>query len=598
MQGEALGDQPVTCWYPRLSFRILAEAMACTTHGRIALARRPPTLCRAFASTSLRRLALADDIAGPRNNNRIGTRSPLYDSKSLRLPQQTPSIAYFNKGLELRSQNGNVVGAIHFWNKEITSGTRPNADSYTQLMQIFADHRLYEQCVRAFEDMLSMKVGDKLTALNLVMLSASENLSHITKTYELFSAHSVQPDTTTYQHHLSYLDKTDNLERAIQLITKMDDKQIPVNKDCMRTVILMACRLNMPKLAMDLCANAGNVLGRLDDEVYMNVLISAASTMNWPVTTWAYDALNAVGPLISLTEPLCVNILNLASRQGHPTLAQSILDCLVRERIPIQEYHLAPLIGSYCNSPRKDGLREAFLVLDKFKEYNVELLPENQSASALVGILGKSTEKLDEAYNILLELPRPVNVEAVNAVLQAAAVTLSDLPRAIGVYKELANLECEPTTQTYDILLAGCLKAQHKALGDKLFAEMVSKNLKPSAQTYTRLILLALTQDVYESAFEKLEQMKENKMTPPLTVYEALVRRLVKENDPRADLALEDMETCGYRVRPQLRKFLLGEEKEGEGRRDLLEGAEAGKSGKRRYTPGARNRGNDAGSTA
>jgi pentatricopeptide repeat protein len=203
------------------------------------------------------------------------------------------------------------------------------------------------------------------------------------------------------------------------------------------------------------------------------------------------------------------------------------------------------------------------VALDKFDDFKVEILPE--SISTLVGCIGQSTQSLDSAYDALLSLPRPVNIEAINATLRAAAVNLSDLPRAIGIYKDISTFEATPNTQTFNVLLAGCLKASHRALGERLYSDMLALGLEPTIQTYTRLILLSLTEVEYESAFVRLEEMKEKMMTPPLRVYEALVKRLVKERDPRADLALEDMEVCGYRVSPSLKQFLLGKpDEEGE----------------------------------
>lgn len=237
----------------------------------------------------------------------------------------------------------------------------------------------------------------------------------------------------------------------------------------------------------------------------------------------------------------------------------------------IMEHHIAPLVGAYSAAGK---LREAFLALDKFQEFNVSAAPE--SASSIVASISKSASDLDSAWDILSQLPRPVNIEAVNAALQAA-VNLSDMQRAIGIYKELGDLECAPTRQTYDILLAGCLGISHAELGERLFEDMRSRNIRPSIQTLSRLILLSLTQKTYESAFKRLEMMKRRDMVPPARVYEALVMRCVQERDPRAELALEEMTICGYKPSPFLRNFLLKREESGSGGREAgARGQEAG----------------------
>ncbi|CAE6420874.1 unnamed protein product [Rhizoctonia solani] len=496
----------------------------------------------------------------------------LYDSPVLRIRAPTQDVATLNKRLEARVNDRNVVGIVRLWVAAIENGVRPDAVSYDTLLKVTASYGLFDVTLKIFEDMLKMGVGDKQQGLNYVLevsgilarvrflgltgwflKSAAADPTLEAKVFKMFEEHGCSWDTITYQHILEALARRENLEMALQVLSEMPAKGITPNVQCIQTVICLAGQMGMPQLALELTINSEDIPGVVTDQVWMEVLMSGAAVMNPDVVQRAWDSVRRTG--CRPPEPLCVEILNTSCRHGLPELAQSVLSCLKEAGCAIQEHHLAPLVGSYAVAGQ---LREAYLALDLFKDYKVKILPE--SASALVEAIDKSISTLDNAWDVLSQLPRPVAIEAVNATLQAAT-NLSDMQRAIGIYKELSDLEVSPTAATYDILLGGCLSISHAELGERLYQDMLSRGIKPTLQTYSRLILLSLTQETYESAFTRLEEIKEKRMIPPQRVYEALVRRCVEESDPRAELALEDMEICGYRVSPGLRDYLLKGEK-------------------------------------
>ncbi|KAH7339307.1 hypothetical protein B0J17DRAFT_654667 [Rhizoctonia solani] len=464
----------------------------------------------------------------------IKIKQRLYDSSVLRLGAPSKDVGALNRRLQARINDRNIVGTTRIWTAAIENGVRPDA---------FASYGLFDLTLKVFEDMVNMKVGSIQRGLNY-MLEVS--LPHPrSSSFQNVEEHGCSWDAVTYQHIIEALARRENLEMALQGITP--------NVQSVQSVINLAAQMGMPQLAMDLAINSEDIPGVVTDHVRMEVLMSGAAVMNPTVVQRAWESIrrNRCSP----TEPLCVEVLNTAARHGLPELAQSVLSYLQETFQQIHEHHLAPLVGSYAAAGQ---LREAYLALDLFQDHKVEIAPE--SASALVEAIGQSTSTLDNAWDVLSQLPRPVNIEAVNATLEAAT-NLSDMQRAIGIYKELSDLEASPSAQTYDILLGGCLSISHAELGERLYQDMRSRGLKPTLQTYSRLALLSLTQETYESAFTRLEEIKEKKMVPPQRVYEALVRRCVEEADPRAELALEDMEICGYRVSPGLRDYLLKSEK-------------------------------------
>jgi hypothetical protein len=116
--------------------------------------------------------------------------------------------------------------------------------------------------------------------LNLLGKSATDDPKQVDEVLRLFSKHSITPDVTTYQHRLLSLERADNLESATQLLAEMYNQGIAPNRDCVRIVVLLAARLNMPVLAMELALNSKDTAGAMDDEVNMVILMSGAATLN------------------------------------------------------------------------------------------------------------------------------------------------------------------------------------------------------------------------------------------------------------------------------------------------------------------------------
>lgn len=97
---------------------------------------------------------------------------------------------------------------------------------------------------------------------------------------EMFKLHGCSYNTVTYQHLLDALSQRENLEQTFQLLSEMDRLGIPPNVESVRTVILLAARVGMPKLAMEMAINSQGVLGVINEEVRMGILMSGADVLN------------------------------------------------------------------------------------------------------------------------------------------------------------------------------------------------------------------------------------------------------------------------------------------------------------------------------
>jgi pentatricopeptide repeat protein len=250
-------------------------------------------------------------------------------------------------------------------------------------------------------------------------------------------------------------------------------------------------------------------------------------------------------------EGACIDVLHTAARHGLPELASDVLRILKRMGASWQEPHFAALIEALCRAGR---IKDAFLTLDMMKSRDVK--PAFTTTSPIFDIISKDVDALDAAWSIIEEIHKEGNLvgaEMLNVVTHAA-ISLSDLQRALGIYKTYAEYGVKPTVETFNLLLAGCVVVSHRELGDRLLGEMKEAKLRPNSSTYENMILLCLTQDTYEDAFFYLEEMKAGKHIPSSTVYEALVQTCLTAGDSRYKLALEEMKQCGYGTPQQPKK--------------------------------------------
>ena len=241
-------------------------------------------------------------------------------------------------------------------------------------------------------------------------------------------------------------------------------------------------------------------------------------------------------------EGVCTSVLNTAARHGDPDLATDVLRVFKLSGIALKEYHFAALIEAFC---RNNQLKEALITLHIMR--SSEILPLPGTVEPILDSI-KDIESLDSAWAIIDEIHKSgggLDIDALKVIIRAS-VLLLDLQRAVGVYKSLRDYGVEPDVTILNLLLDGCITAQHRKLGDVLLADMKAFRVQPNKDTYEKIIQLCLTQEVYEDAFYYLEEMKAAGFVPPRSVYEALVVKCHSMGDTRVDIALEEMRECGY----------------------------------------------------
>ena len=253
-------------------------------------------------------------------------------------------------------------------------------------------------------------------------------------------------------------------------------------------------------------------------------------------------------------EGACLSILHTCARHGLSDLASDVMRVLQGTGVdPWYELHFAPLVEALC----KDGkLKEALHTLDGMRKKCIN--PTSETVRPFTEYLQQDVDRLDGVWQTLDQWRREGNtVDALvlNSIIQAS-VFLDDLQRAVGAYKSFSDYDCKPNVGTFNFLLSGCVAAKHRQLGDKFLRDLKQAAVAPNAKTYEHIILLCLTQPVYDDAFFYLEEMKTQKFAPSARVYTAIIQACVAAKDSRYSIALAEMRQCGYVLPPSLRQSL------------------------------------------
>lgn len=393
--------------------------------------------------------------------------------------------------------------------------------------------------------------------------------SHMWDTLESMGRFEISPNESTYELIILRYAEAGHVELALQFLSELGERGLSPTLKSAQSIILAACKMGFPRLALDLAdAFEQTSVRRLDSGVWVNCLIACAESLyvrqlhsfaELTLIVYQEDGVlrawqKVVHDLkITPDEGCCIQVLHTAGRHGLSALSLDVLRVLRRIGVTWREYHFAPVVEAFC---KEGNMKEALGALELIRSHDI--IPVAETAMPIFQAIRSSSDAVDEAWGhleALHEEGKKIDVTALNVIIQAS-VALNDLQRAVGTYKACENLGVAPNVDTYNLLLSGCIAAEHRQLGDRLLAEMKLAQIKPDARTYERLIVLCLTQSTYEDAFFYLEEMKTEGHVPPVTVYEALIHKCVSVGDTRHQLAVEELVECGYEVPPDLKVFI------------------------------------------
>ncbi|KAG1809337.1 uncharacterized protein BJ212DRAFT_1379489 [Suillus subaureus] len=449
-----------------------------------------------------------------------------------------------------------TVDALRMCGEMKKEGVKPDIIVYNNLLACLAEDCQTLEAWAVVEDMSSMGIApDRNTFHHLIHASRRMQSTAMWDILDKMDAENIPPNEQTFQLMIQRYTTAEkrNLEFALQCVYEMGTRGLVLELTIAQDVIRLAAELSFPRLAVDLAENfEATSVRRLSMETWMRCLASSAEILYAEGVQRCWE--KVVGDLnVTPDEGLCLDVLHTAGRHGLSDLATDVIRVLRILGADWQEHHFAPLLEALCKAGK---LKDAFGTLDLMRSSNI--FPTAITARPIYDFLKQDIDKVDGAWELLDKLRsegKTIDRTAINAIIRAA-ISLSDLQRAVGAYKAFPDYKCVPDIDTFNSLLSGCIVASHRELGDRLLLELKELGIKPDATTYERIIILCLTQATYEDAFFYLEEMKAQKFVPPRSIYDAIIRTCVAAGDSRYTLALDELKQCGYTVSNSLQEFI------------------------------------------
>ncbi|KDR75443.1 hypothetical protein GALMADRAFT_69951 [Galerina marginata CBS 339.88] len=422
----------------------------------------------------------------------------------------------------------------------------PDAPIYDALINLAARHRSWLFAWAILDDMLKAGIPPiPATFAHLINAQRDRPFTNLWTALQQMDNFGINPNGPIYTAIINCLVGEGNVEMAIQCVFSMKKQGIVPELAAAQAVVTLAADCGYSRLAIELATYFEDTSVRqLDNSAWMACLYSSARNLyiEGVMTCWprVVNELNLVP-----NEGVCLAVLDTAARHGSPDIATDVIRVLKLAGVEWQEFHFAALIEAFC---RNDQLKEALITLAIMRTSGI--LPAETTTSFIFDCINDDVNSLDSAWSLIDEIyvsKSGLDIEALKVAVHAS-IFLGDLQRAVGIYKAFSNYELAPDLATFNMLLQGCIGAQHRELGDLLLADMKEAKIKPNEETYRKMIHLCLTQEVYEDAFYYLEEMKAAGYIPPRTVYETLVDKCASVGDVRGDLVLQEMRECGYRL--------------------------------------------------
>ncbi|TIB30572.1 hypothetical protein E3P86_03475 [Wallemia ichthyophaga] len=351
---------------------------------------------------------------------------------------------------------------------------------------------------------------------------------------------------------IAYNTRRRSLEGCLKLLHSFSNTSQP-SIQSITNVVSLASQLASPRLAFEIAIEFESSSPRsLTVDTWLTILRSAAHHHYMPAIEHAWSIVVAENGT-AVDEGTCILVLNACARTSNPQLSTLVIASLRNQFIPLQEHHLAPVIEAHAKA---DNIKEPFILLGVMRQNKIA--PQLETAQPILDVISKSVDSVDDAYYMLQDLQKEgeaIDISALNVII-SASIKLGDIHRALSTFQEVDTFNLKPSTETYNILLSGCIDTSNRSLGDKLLTLMKKQGIQPDKRTFERLIVLCLTQSTYEDAFYYLEEMKSAGYIPPQSVYETLIRRCKSLGDSRYKVALEELRECQYKPSRSLMTFV------------------------------------------
>lgn len=382
------------------------------------------------------------------------------------------------------------------------------------------------------------------------------------------------------------------LERALDTFELMKRQNIVPGLLTYLDIIDMAVSLHQPDIASELLEQAEKLpTFRIKDRIlYMHVLRCAS--LNGYVSILIFDFETHNTKLLILfhqyeitklywkkavieynfipDEGVFLNVLNLAGKHGDSQLSSDVIRILGEQGYTYRDCHFSPLIEAFASTGDMASTFKVFTAMRK-----VGVIPNKKTTLPVVLKLGTDVNAIKKSRDILAELAKTdgqeVDISLFNMIIHSFAYN-KEYDEAISVFVKAKDFGVKPNSETLDAVLDACIHCRDASLGEMIYEEQISEGVKRTVTNMSKMVTLMCTQKDYEGAFVYLEKMKKLNMIPLRGCYFKLVKVLSAANDPRLQLAIEEMTACGYNLSTHLEEYM---ENEVEKRLDFTEEEDA-----------------------
>ncbi|KAG0044591.1 hypothetical protein BGZ83_010180 [Gryganskiella cystojenkinii] len=453
----------------------------------------------------------------------------------------------------------------------LEANLKPDLTTYTVLLEAHERNFDIPNLLKTLEEMTLAGIKPDISAFNIGLRAAAlvGDTILLEEIKEKIHQAGLEMNIGSYEIIIQGLCHNQELEHALDVL---GDMTVAINEEgwpdengkpkvnnvrptfqCFLPIIQLAQSLHESETAYLVLkmAEVQSGLSQIPVTTYSDLMASAAE--DYVLTAVEYCWKKVVRDMQGQPdEGTCMLVLNCAGHSVAPRLAAEVIQYMGENGMNFQEYHFAPLLQAFSLAKK---FKSAFNVLSIMRKSGMQ--PTILTATSLLKVLYDAAT-IEEAYACMQSMHqegKTVDVVAFNVLLEACGRG-RNLTRALDMFKTAGSLGVVPDTDSYNALLSGCIVDKNMIEGRNVITMMQTAAVDPNVDTYQSLITLCLTQINYEDAFMYLEEMKSHNVIPSEPIYTSLVRKLARENDPRIKFAVEEMESFGYVVGPNLKEYI------------------------------------------
>ncbi|KAI8081388.1 uncharacterized protein BX664DRAFT_268831 [Halteromyces radiatus] len=428
---------------------------------------------------------------------------------------------------------------------------------YEKLLDIYSTKQARQMVMPLILEMEANGVPLTAEFFHKALQAASDNVDTIlqARILERMEIHGVKRTAQTYKLLILTMKENLEFERALDTLEEMKQLDIKPTPVIFMTMIDFALLFNEASIAFDLLEQMEKVETITKKHLYLSALRCAVLTDNYEMVKRYWKTLTKDKNLLP-DDGLCKHALLVAARFSDPQLAYDVLYTTGDLGYPYTDHHFTCLLESFAST---SDMKNTFRVLTAMRQAGIT--PSKSTLTPVALRLGKDVNAIIQARQMLVELRKEndnkglVDVAAFNMIIHTFAYN-GQFEESLATFDLAQDLGVTPNVDTLDALLDACIHQRSASHGKAFFNSFRKSGIQPTVVSLSKMVTLMCTQENFEDAFVYLEQIKKTGQIPLRGAYYRLIKKLAVSNDPRLQMALDDMEACGYNLSTHLDDYM------------------------------------------